>query len=96
MSVELGTEFGGCGSTFFSSIITIEELAKVDASISVLCDLQNTLLIPALLKYGTKEQQERYLPDLASKYVSRFYLIFSYNFFQNYCCYLTMEGIFHL
>ena len=46
MGIETSAEHGGAGSSFTSSsaIITIEELAKVDPLVSVLCDLHNTLV----------------------------------------------------
>lgn len=65
MGMEIGAEYGGTGSTFFSSILVIEELAKVDPSVSVLCDIQNTLINTLLMNLGTEEQKERYLPRLA-------------------------------
>lgn len=66
MGIEIGTEYGGTGSTFFSSMLVIEELAKVDPSVAVLCDIQNTLINTLLADLGTQEQKERYLPRLAS------------------------------
>ncbi|TTC29624.1 Legumain [Bagarius yarrelli] len=66
MGLEISPEYGGTGSSFFSSVLVIEELAKVDASISVLCDIQNTLINTLIIKLGTEEQKEKYLPHLAS------------------------------
>jgi hypothetical protein len=45
------------------------ELAKVDPSVSVLCDVHNTLVNTVLRKYATKEIQDKYLPDLATSKV---------------------------
>lgn len=70
MGIEIDPKYGGTGSTFFSSIVTIEELAKVDASISVLCDVQNTLIIDYFRTYASKELQEKYFPQLATNLVS--------------------------
>lgn len=69
MGIEIGTEYGGTGSTFFSSVLVIEELAKVDPSVAVLCDIQNTLINTLLANLGTDEQKERYLPRLANDMV---------------------------
>ncbi|MCI4384629.1 hypothetical protein PGIGA_G00040890 [Pangasianodon gigas] len=66
MGIEISTEYGGTGSSFFTSILVIEELAKVDPSISVMCDVQNTLINTLVMKLGTEEQKEKYLPRLAS------------------------------
>lgn len=69
MGIEINPKYGGTGSSFFSSILVIEELAKVDPSISVLCDIQNTLINTLMVKLGTEEQKEKYLPRLASDMV---------------------------
>ncbi|GAA6074082.1 short/branched chain specific acyl-CoA dehydrogenase, mitochondrial, partial [Tachysurus ichikawai] len=74
MGLEISTEYGGAGSSFFSSILVIEELAKVDPSISVLCDIQNTLINTLMIKLGTEEQKEKYLPRLATDTVGSFCL----------------------
>ena len=65
MGIETSAEHGGAESSFTSAIIAIEELAKVDPSVSVLCDVHNTLVNTVIRKYGTSEQQERWLPQLA-------------------------------
>ena len=69
MGIETSAEHGGSESSFTSSIIAIEELAKVDPSVSVLCDVHNTLVNTVTRKYGTPEQQERWLPQLAQSKV---------------------------
>lgn len=66
MGIEIDPKYGGAGSTFFSSIIAIEELAKVDPSVSVLLDVQNTLIIDYFRTYGSKELQEKYFPKLTT------------------------------
>lgn len=70
MSIEIDPEYGGSGSSFMSSTLTIEEIAKVDPSISILVDLQNTLGNNVLIKKGNKEQKEKYLTRLAQDTVS--------------------------
>ncbi|XP_075999768.1 short/branched chain specific acyl-CoA dehydrogenase, mitochondrial [Genypterus blacodes] len=74
MGIEIDPEYGGTGSTFFSSILVIEELAKVDPSIAVLCDIQNTLINTLVSKLGTPEQKEQYLSRLATDTVGSFCL----------------------
>ncbi|MBT9557353.1 MAG: acyl-CoA dehydrogenase [Myxococcales bacterium] len=74
MGIEIPEEHGGAGSSFFSSILAIEALAEVDASVSVCVDVQNTLVINAILRWGTREQQARYLPKLASSWVGAYAL----------------------
>jgi short-chain 2-methylacyl-CoA dehydrogenase len=61
MGIEIPEEFGGPGGTFFQSILAIEELAKVDPSASVVVDVQNTLFNNAILRWGSKEQKQRWL-----------------------------------
>ncbi len=69
MCIEVGQEYGGAGSTFFSSILTIEELAKVDPSVSVLCDVQNTLVSELFNRWGSEELKRKYLPKLTTEMV---------------------------
>jgi short-chain 2-methylacyl-CoA dehydrogenase len=69
MGIETSAELGGAESSFTSAIIAIEELAKVDPSVSVLCDVHNTLVNTIFRKYGTKEQQEKWLPQLSESKV---------------------------
>jgi hypothetical protein len=69
MGIETGAEHGGAESSFTAAIIAIEELAKVDPSVSVLCDVHNTLVNTVVRKYGTPEQQEKWLPQLAESKV---------------------------
>ncbi|KAF7290042.1 hypothetical protein HMN09_01309200 [Mycena chlorophos] len=58
MGIETSADHGGAESSFTSAIIAIEELAKVDPSVSVLCDVHNTLVNTIFRKYATKEQQD--------------------------------------
>jgi len=74
MGVEIPAEYGGTDSTFMVSMMVIEELAKVDASVSVFCDIQNTLIDTLFIKLGTKEQKDKYLPQLATNMVGSFCL----------------------
>ncbi|KFO37636.1 Short/branched chain specific acyl-CoA dehydrogenase, mitochondrial, partial [Fukomys damarensis] len=67
MGIEVDAQYGGTGASFFSSIIVIEELAKVDASVALLCDLQNTVINKLIAKYGTEEQKATYLPKLITE-----------------------------
>ena len=69
MAIETPAEYGGAESSFTSAIIAIEELAKVDPSVSVLCDVHNTLVNTIFRTHGTKEQKERFLPMLSENKV---------------------------
>lgn len=74
MGTEIPEEYGGSGSSFFSAILAVEALAEVDPSVSVLLDVQNTLVINTLLRAGNDEQKARYLPKLASEWVGSYAL----------------------
>lgn len=74
MGIEIPEEFGGAGGSFFMSILAIEALGKVDPSVSVLCDVQNTLVNNIFLRWGNEAQKKRYLPQLASSKVGSYCL----------------------
>ncbi len=65
MGIEIPEEYGGAGSSFFMSILAIEEFSRVDASVGVMVDLQNTLVANAILHWASKELQERVLTKLS-------------------------------
>jgi alkylation response protein AidB-like acyl-CoA dehydrogenase len=56
------------------AILAIEELARVDPSVAVCVDVQNTLVNNALLRWLTPEQKERFLPRLAHNVVGAYAL----------------------
>ncbi|KAF9998616.1 hypothetical protein BGZ79_007717 [Entomortierella chlamydospora] len=74
MGIETSSKYNGSESSFMSAILTIEELAKVDPSISVLCDVQNTLVNTLFNKYASDDIKERFLPRLATDTVGCFCL----------------------
>lgn len=74
MGIEIPTEYGGVGSNFMSTILTIEEIAKVDMAVSVSVDIQNTLINSLILKVGSEKQKEKYLSRLARDSVGSFCL----------------------
>lgn len=74
MGIEIPEAHGGTGADFFTSVLVVEELSKVDPSIGVLVDVQNTLVINAILRWGNEEQKARYFPKLASDTVGAYAL----------------------
>ncbi|KAG8820769.1 hypothetical protein FRC17_010063 [Serendipita sp. 399] len=74
MGIETSSEYGGSEASFTSAIIAIEELARIDPSVSVLCDVHNTLVNTIFRKYGTEEQRNRFLPLLSQNKVGSFCL----------------------
>lgn len=69
MGIETSADLGGSESSFTAAIIAIEELAKIDPSVSVMCDVHNTLVNTVIRKYGTEEQHQKWLPQLAQSKV---------------------------
>jgi alkylation response protein AidB-like acyl-CoA dehydrogenase len=74
MGIEIPEAHGGSGGRFFHSVLAVEELSRVDPSIGVLVDVQNTLCINALLRWGTDDLKRRYLPRLAANTVGAYAL----------------------
>jgi alkylation response protein AidB-like acyl-CoA dehydrogenase len=74
MGVETPEEYGGTGASFFMAIVGVEELSRVDPSVGVLMDVQNTLVNNALIRWGSPEQKKKYLPRLASDTIGAYAL----------------------
>ncbi|MES2803072.1 MAG: acyl-CoA dehydrogenase [Bdellovibrionota bacterium] len=74
MGIESPEQYGGAGSSITMACIAIEELGRVDGSVSVLCDVQNTLVTNAVIRYGTPGLKEKYLPKLAREWVGAYCL----------------------
>jgi len=74
MGIETPENFGGANASFTMACIAIEELAKVDGSVSVLCDVQNTLVTNAIIRYANDGLKEKYLPKLAREWVGAYCL----------------------
>ena len=74
MGIEIPEEYGGAGGSFTTAVLAIEALAKVDPSVSVVSDVQNTLVNNALIRWGNPAQKEKYLPKMASEWVGSYAL----------------------
>jgi len=74
MGIEISEQHAGAGGTFMNAILAVEALARVDASLAVVVDVQNTLVNNALIRWGNAAQQQRYLPRLASDWVGSYAL----------------------
>jgi alkylation response protein AidB-like acyl-CoA dehydrogenase len=74
MGIEIPETYGGAGASFFEAVLAVEALATVDASVAVLVDVQNTLVINALLRWASEDQKRRYLPALAARHVGAYAL----------------------
>src|SRR5205085_3203500 len=74
MAVEIPEAHGGAGATFFHSVLAVEALSRVDPSIGVLVDVQNTLVINALARWGNDDIRQRYFRPLATNMVGAYAL----------------------
>jgi len=74
MAIEVPEQFGGAGASFFHSVLAVEALARVDASVGVLVDVQNTLVINAIARWGSEDVRSRFLPMLAEGTVGAYAL----------------------
>ena len=74
MSIETPEQYGGQGGSFFQAVLAVEALSTVDPSAAVIVDVQNTLVNNALIRWGSEEQKQRYLPKLATDTVGAYAL----------------------
>ncbi len=74
MGIEVPVEHGGSGGSFFEAIVAVEEISAVDPAVGVLVDVQNTLCVNALLRWGTAEQKQQWLPRLAADTIGAYAL----------------------
>jgi len=72
MGIEIPEMFGGGGASFFHSVLAVEALSRVDPSIGVLVDVQNTLVINALIRWGNDDIKRRYLPKMAASTIGAY------------------------
>ncbi len=74
MGIEVPEQYGGAGSSFFNAALAVEGFAMVDPSVSVLVDVQNTLVANALIRWADDAQKQQYLPRLARDWVGSYAL----------------------
>jgi alkylation response protein AidB-like acyl-CoA dehydrogenase len=74
MGIETPDKWGGAASSFFTAVLVVEEISRVDPSVGVLVDVQNTLVNNCLIRYGSEDVKARYLPRLASDMVGAYAL----------------------
>jgi len=67
MGIEIPESYGGSGASFFHAVLAVEALSQVDPSVGVMVDVQNTLVINALIRWASEAQKAQYLPALASR-----------------------------
>ena len=74
MGIEVPEEHGGTGASFFTAALVVEELSRVDASVGVFVDVQNTLVNNAFIRWGSDELKAKYLPQLSAEKVGAYAL----------------------
>lgn len=74
MGIEIPERFGGAELDFFTSVLVVEELSRVDPSVGVLVDVQNTLVINAVKRWATDDQKAAWFPRLAGGMVGAYAL----------------------
>ncbi|MGB6158118.1 MAG: acyl-CoA dehydrogenase [Acidobacteriaceae bacterium] len=74
MAIEAPLDLGGAGASFFSAVLAVEEISRIDPAVAVIVDVQNTLAVNALLRWSNAEQQRRWLPRMAEKTVCAYAL----------------------
>lgn len=74
MAIEAPLELGGAGASFFSAVLAVEEIARVDPAVAVIVDVQNTLAVNALLRWANPDQQRMWLPRMAQQAVCAYAL----------------------
>ena len=74
MGIEIPEAAGGAGASFFTSVLVVEELSRIDPSVGVFVDVQNTLVNNCILRWGNDEQKARILPRLAADTVGAYAL----------------------
>lgn len=65
MGMMVDTRYGGAGMDTISYVLAMEEISKVDASVSVCMSVNNSLVCWGLETYGSEEQKQQYLTPLA-------------------------------
>jgi short/branched chain acyl-CoA dehydrogenase len=66
MGLPVPEQYGGAGGDTVSYAIAVEELTRIDSSVAITVAAHTSLGTMPILLYGTEEQKERWLPDLAS------------------------------
>src|SRR5258708_31856217 len=66
MAIEIPEAYGGARASFFHAVLAVEELSRGDPSVGVMVDVQNTLVVNALMRWASGDIKRRYQTKLAS------------------------------
>ncbi|HET8978487.1 MAG TPA: acyl-CoA dehydrogenase family protein [Solirubrobacteraceae bacterium] len=59
-------EYGGAGLDYLTYGLIVEEIGRGDSAMRTVVSVQTSLVCSALVRWGTEEQKQRYLPKLCS------------------------------
>ena len=66
LGIPVPKQYGGQGCDILTYVMCVEELSKVCGTTGVIVSAHTSLCVDPILTYGTEEQKQKYLPDLAS------------------------------
>lgn len=66
MGMMVDPEYGGSGMDTIAYVLAMEEISKIDASVSVIMSVNNSLVCYGISRFGTEEQKQKYLIPLAT------------------------------
>jgi alkylation response protein AidB-like acyl-CoA dehydrogenase len=66
MGIDIPETYGGAGGNLLMTVLAVEELSAVDASVAIFVDVQNTLVNTLLRKWASDDIKQRYMPRLAT------------------------------
>jgi alkylation response protein AidB-like acyl-CoA dehydrogenase len=69
MGIDVDTKYDGTGASFFTTMLVIEELSKVDPSVGAMVEVHNSLAVETISKYANEAQKQEWLPRLANDMV---------------------------
>lgn len=72
MGIEIERKWGGSEMSFTGALLAIEEISKVDPSVSVMVDVHNTLVNTVFSRYASERVKEAFLPRLATTTIGSF------------------------
>jgi len=74
MGIEIPEELGGAGGSFFDATLAVEAISAVDAAVGLVIDIQNTLCVNSIRRWGSQAQQQEWLPKMAEGVVCSYAL----------------------
>jgi alkylation response protein AidB-like acyl-CoA dehydrogenase len=66
MGIEVPEAYGGAGMDTLAYVLALEEICKVDAAHGTVMSVNNSLFCHGIMKFGTEEQKQKYVKNVAS------------------------------